>query len=74
MKSKPIKVYDDRAYMLCEKIYTEYERCEIHFVNHNGEMVFPHVFGRAGDGFNVTFSKTDNNRLQSTGANCRACE
>ena len=57
-KAKAIKVYDDMAYG--EKMYTEYEAGKIHFVNHAAEKVFPSVFGRAGDGFNVIFIKKIN--------------
>lgn len=59
MKPKAIQIYEDRAYHLLEKIYTEYENGAIHFVTHNGDEVAPKVFGRSGDGFNVTFFKAD---------------
>ena len=63
MESKSIQIYKDRAYHLSEKIQTEYEAGQIRFVDHDGENVNPKIFGRSGDGFNVTFRKTDNNGI-----------
>ena len=54
---KQIKVKTNTSYTLTEELQVEFEAGLVVFTDLDGDAVKPEIFGRSGDGFNVTFNK-----------------